>query len=80
MFNRSSTYWTIPLGQQRRGTINATLLIFEKFKDVEEKAKQGKYLGAKVASVMGRRRMVLRRPALPEKITLKVFKCRGNQY
>ena len=59
--------------------LSATLLIFEKFKDVEEKAKQ-EMPGRKSDSVMGRRRMVLRRPALPEKITLKVFKVTGNQY
>jgi aconitate hydratase 2/2-methylisocitrate dehydratase len=58
--------------------LSATLLIFEKFKDVEEKAKQGNAWAQKVIQSWADAEWFLRRPALPEKITLKVFKVTGK--
>lgn len=58
--------------------LSATLLIFEKFKDVEEKAKQGNAWAQKVIHSWADAEWFLRRPALPEKITLKVFKVTGE--
>ena len=58
--------------------LSATLLIFEKFKDVEEKAKQGNAWAQKVIQSWADAEWFLRRPALPEKITLKVFKVTGE--
>ncbi|BFO33916.1 MULTISPECIES: bifunctional aconitate hydratase 2/2-methylisocitrate dehydratase [Klebsiella] len=58
--------------------LSATLLIFEKFKDVEEKAKQGNTWAQKVLQSWADAEWFLRRPALPEKITLKVFKVPGE--
>lgn len=58
--------------------LSTTLLIFEKFKDVEEKAKQGNVQAQKVIQSWANAEWFLRRPELPEKITLKVFKVTGE--
>lgn len=58
--------------------LSTTLLIFEKFKDVEEKAKQGNIWAQNVIQSWANAEWFLRRPELPEKITLKVFKVTGE--
>ena len=55
-----------------------TLLIFEKFKDVEKKAQQGNVHAQKVIQSWANADWFTRRPELAEKITLKVFKVTGE--
>lgn len=47
--------------------LSTTLLIFEKFKDVEEKAKQGNIWAQNVIQSWANAEWFLRRPELPEK-------------
>lgn len=58
--------------------LSATLLIFEKFGLVESKAKSGNAWAQRVLESWARAEWFTRRPAVPEKITLKVFKVSGE--
>ncbi|VFS72183.1 Aconitate hydratase 2 [Raoultella terrigena] len=58
--------------------LSATLLIFEKFSLVESKAKSGNAWAQRVLESWARAEWFTRRPAVPEKITLKVFKVSGE--
>ncbi|MBW7983810.1 bifunctional aconitate hydratase 2/2-methylisocitrate dehydratase [Enterobacillus tribolii] len=58
--------------------LSTTILIFEKFKNIEEKAEQGNVWAQKVIQSWANAEWFIRRPELPEKITLNVFKVTGE--
>ena len=58
--------------------LSHTLLIFEKFNDVAEKAQQGNHPAQAVMQSWARGEWFTRRPALPETMTLNVFRVTGE--
>lgn len=58
--------------------LSSTILIFEKFSQVEAKAKNGNIRAKEVLQSWANAEWFTRRPAMPEKITLKVFKVPGE--
>ncbi|MBM1022103.1 bifunctional aconitate hydratase 2/2-methylisocitrate dehydratase [Enterobacter sp. A11] len=58
--------------------LSSTILIFEKFSQVEAKAKNGNVRAKEVLQSWANAEWFTRRPAMPEKITLKVFKVPGE--
>ncbi|MGP4132056.1 bifunctional aconitate hydratase 2/2-methylisocitrate dehydratase [Pantoea tagorei] len=58
--------------------LSSTLLIFDKFSLVEEKAKQGNPWAQRVIESWAEAEWFTRRPALAERITLTVFKVPGE--
>lgn len=58
--------------------LSSTILIFEKFSQVETKAKSGNVRAKEVLHSWANAEWFTRRPAMPEKITLKVFKVPGE--
>ena len=60
------------------GQLSSTILIFEKFSQVEAKAKSGNVRAKEVLHSWANAEWFTRRPAMPEKITLKVFKVPGE--
>ncbi|MEL4870972.1 bifunctional aconitate hydratase 2/2-methylisocitrate dehydratase [Pantoea agglomerans] len=58
--------------------LSSTILIFEKFSQVEAKAKNGNVRAKEVLHSWANAEWFTRRPAMPEKITLKVFKVPGE--
>ena len=64
-----------PLAAQQ---LCSTILIFEKFSQVEAKALNGNVRAKEVLQSWANAEWFTRRPAMPEKITLKVFKVPGE--
>lgn len=60
------------------GQLSSTILIFEKFSQVETKANSGNVRAKEVLHSWANAEWFTRRPAMPEKITLKVFKVPGE--
>lgn len=60
------------------GQLSSTILIFEKFSLVEAKAKSGNVRAKEVLQSWANAEWFTRRPAMPDKITLKVFKVPGE--
>lgn len=58
--------------------LSSTILIFEKFSQVEAKAKNGNIRAKEVLQSWANAEWFTRRPAMPEKINLKVFKVPGE--
>ncbi|MCG3098976.1 bifunctional aconitate hydratase 2/2-methylisocitrate dehydratase [Enterobacter sp. DRP3] len=58
--------------------LSSTILIFEKFSQVEAKAKNGNVRAKEVLQSWANAEWFTRRPAMPEKITLKVLKVPGE--
>ncbi|MCQ4444756.1 bifunctional aconitate hydratase 2/2-methylisocitrate dehydratase [Enterobacter cloacae] len=58
--------------------LSSTILIFEKFSQVEAKANNGNVRAKEVLQSWANAEWFTRRPAMPEKITLKVFKVPGE--
>ncbi|WP_368541870.1 bifunctional aconitate hydratase 2/2-methylisocitrate dehydratase [Enterobacter soli] len=66
------------LGDIAAKQLSASILIFEKFSLVEAKALKGNARAKEVLSAWANAEWFTRRPAMPEKITLKVFKVPGE--
>ncbi|HFZ8993994.1 TPA: bifunctional aconitate hydratase 2/2-methylisocitrate dehydratase [Citrobacter freundii] len=58
--------------------LSSTILIFEKFSQVEAKALSGNVQAKEVLQAWANAEWFTRRPPMPEKITLKVFKVSGE--
>jgi aconitate hydratase 2 / 2-methylisocitrate dehydratase len=58
--------------------LSRTLLVFDAFHDVKEKADAGNPFAAQVINSWAEARWFTRRPALPEKLTVTVFKVPGE--
>ncbi len=66
------------LGQTAAEALKHTLLIFDAFHDVEDKAKAGNELAKEVIQSWADGEWFTSRPDLPEKMTLTVFKVTGE--
>ncbi|HDR2751757.1 TPA: bifunctional aconitate hydratase 2/2-methylisocitrate dehydratase [Enterobacter asburiae] len=66
------------LGAIAAKQLSATILIFEKFTLVETKAANGNVRAKEVLNAWANAEWFTHRPAMPEKITLKVFKVPGE--
>merc|ERR1719408_1163086 len=58
--------------------LKGTLLMFDAFYDVEEKMKAGNAFARQVVESWARAEWFMNRPAVPEKLTVTVFKVTGE--
>jgi aconitate hydratase 2/2-methylisocitrate dehydratase len=66
------------LAETAVSALSHTLLMFDSFYDVEEKAKAGNPFAQRVMTSWAEAEWFLSKPALPEKVTLTVFKVTGE--
>lgn len=66
------------LGEIAANQLKKTLLIFDYFKDVAEKAKQGNHYAQSVLQSWADAEWFTQRPALAQKITIAIFKVNGE--
>lgn len=66
------------LGPIAAKALSHTLLMFDAFHDVEEKARAGNVFAKEVMASWADAQWFLAKPDLPEKVTLKVFKVTGE--
>src|SRR5690606_7755987 len=66
------------VGKAAADALKHTLLVFDAFHDVEEKAKGGNKLAAEVMQSWADAEWFTRRANLPEKLTVSVFKVTGE--